>query len=905
MAQAFGLTDLVTANVVATNGGSFNATDGTSNAEKYGAVLAALSGVDKLNGGDMQATIDQLVAKISVTGSSATLDDTAKYAISAGAKTAAAASNAPTGLTESVAGTVQISATTTAQTGMTLIGAYAAGSSAPAPATFDYANANITGIDSAVKLQLINDLVHARAATDVDSAAKLQVFADAVSAMISCAAGAAAPTLAQFQALGISGLSADNLAVINAAIAATADNGSAVDTLAELQTLVTSRAQAMTDAIHSISLTAQVNSANDTNTFVSTYSDAGVTGVTAGNLGAMNSALNSAAVLGTSVDTVAEIQALVDAYKAILDGADGIANGNASASSAQLATIGVTGVSAATASLLGTAADALSSTAVDTFVKLQALAATASAVIASAGGATPATLAQLTALGISGATSGNLQAVQAAIAATADDGSGVDTRAELQAVVSAVVAISAISSAAQSNSASASGPAASLYTDAGVGGVNAANLAAINDALNSSAVNAASVDTTAEIQTLVTAYQTILAGADGTANGNASASAAQYASIGVTGVSSTSASLLDSVTDRLAASAVDSVAEVQALASAALAVVNTPAGGAAPNLAQLQTLGVTGVTAGNLSAVQHAMANTASNGTGVDTLAELQALATGAAGALATLSTAAQQNTASAATTPESVYAAAGVTGVTSSNVAAINGALNSSAVVGASVSGYEGLQALVDAYKAILASADGVDNVATAANPAPGQYGLIGVAGVDSATKSSLLGDVIDRLPATAVDSVPEVQALADTVAAVLNAAAGGTAPTLAQLQALGVSGASSSNLAAVQAAIAATADDGTGVDTFAELQAVVSAVVAQIAGLSSIVAYAQANGGTVPTMQTYLDAQITGVGNGSILASVNDALASANVTGTSVDSIAKLQFLVNAYNAIRASAD
>ena len=76
------------------------------------------------------------------------------------------------------------------------------------------------------------------------------------------------------------------------------------------------------------------------------------------------------------------------------------------------------------------------------------------------------------------------------------------------------------------------------------------------------------------------------------------------------------------------------------------------------------------------------------------------------------------------------------------------------------------------------------------------------------------------------AVDTELEVQALSDAAAHVISGAAGGTAPTLFDLADMGITGVSVVNLAAVQAAIAATADNGTGVDTKAELQAVVNAV-------------------------------------------------------------------------------
>ena len=79
VADAFGLTDLTGSAVVPTVDGSgnpnpaYNPVDGLTNGEKYGAVLAALSGVDSANGGNMQTTISNLVAGLTVTGSTGTL----------------------------------------------------------------------------------------------------------------------------------------------------------------------------------------------------------------------------------------------------------------------------------------------------------------------------------------------------------------------------------------------------------------------------------------------------------------------------------------------------------------------------------------------------------------------------------------------------------------------------------------------------------------------------------------------------------------------------------------------------------------------------------------------------------------------------------------------------------------
>lgn len=63
VAKAFGLDDITVA-PVATNSGAFNSADRLSAAEKIGAVLAALSGVDAANAGDAQRTITALAAQI-------------------------------------------------------------------------------------------------------------------------------------------------------------------------------------------------------------------------------------------------------------------------------------------------------------------------------------------------------------------------------------------------------------------------------------------------------------------------------------------------------------------------------------------------------------------------------------------------------------------------------------------------------------------------------------------------------------------------------------------------------------------------------------------------------------------------------------------------------------------------
>jgi VCBS repeat-containing protein len=799
------------------------------------------------------------------------------------------------------------------------------------PTQAQYAAIGVTGVDTANKESLLGDAIDGKPFSAVDTVAEVQTLANAAAAVMTGAAGGTAPTKAQLEALGITGVTDANLSAIQAAIAATPDNGTGVDTLSELQAVANTGATNAANAaaaLSAIAAAAQANDATDTNVAASVFATAGVTGVDSSNVAAIQSALNSAAVIGTSADTKEEVQAIVDAYNAIKANADGTANNNATnPTQAQYAAIGVTGVdSNVKASLLGDVVDSKPFSAVDTVAELQTLADAAAAVMTAAAGTAAGngpTLAQLTALGITGVTPANLAAVQASIARTADDGIGVDTLAELQAVATigidaaaaaanAAAAITVISAAAQANNATDANVAASVFVTAGVTGVDSTNVAAIQSALNSANVNGVATDTLVEIQNIVNAYNAIRENADGTANNYASnPTQAEYALIGVTGVDSAAKeSLLGDAIDGKPFSAVDSVPEVQALADAAAAVMTGAAGGAAPTQAQLAALGITGVTPANLAAVLAAIAATPDDGTGVDTLSELQAVATAAAAtaaALDTIKAAAEGNTATSGNLAASVFTAAGVTGVDASNLAAIQSALDSTAVNGAAADTKPEVQAIVDAYNAIKANADGIPNN-NATNPTQAQYAAIGVTGVSSAPQESLLGDAIDGKPFSAVDSVPEVQTLADAAAAVIASTTTATRPTLEQLTALGITGVTPANLAAVQAAIAATGNGGTGVDTLSELQAVTDAATATAASAAALdlikTAAANNTAGTTPSLADFVTAGITGVDSNNF-AAINSALNSLPVDGNATDTKSEVQAIVNAYNTIKANAD
>ena len=557
----------------------------------------------------------------------------------------------------------------------------------------------------------------------------------------------------------------------------------------------------------------------------------------------------------------------------------------------------------------------LLSTAVDTVAEIEALAGPAGRVATTAAGGTPApalSLADLTALGVTGVSADTLADVVTALAATADDGSGIDTLAELQAVVTAATKVAALAIIGAYDGTNTV-PTTETYGAAGVTGVTAGNLGAINNAV--AGLPTVATDTTAEVQAVVDAYLAILAeanGADPDATPGLNPTAAQYVTIGATvagALSGAGLTLLNDVIGALPSTGVDTVVEIEALAGPAGRVATTAAGGMptpALSVVDLSALGVTGVTTDNLTAVVEAIAATADDGSGVDTLGELQSVVTAAANAAAALVVIGAYDGTNTVPTM-ATYTAAGVTGVTdgpAGNLGAINSAV-AGLPTGVTDSTAE-VQAVVDAYRAILAEANGADPDATpGVNPTAEQYATIGAttAGSLSGARLGLLNDVIGGLLSTAVDTVAEIEALAGPAVRVVTTAAGGTptpALSVADLTALGVTGVTPDNLAVVVAAIAATADDGSGVSTKAAVQAIVTGVTGALSRLTTY-----DGTGAAPTAADYQAAGVTGVTDGPTgnLGALNSALAVLSPAAS--DTLAEVQEMVDAYAAILAEAN
>ncbi|MEL0047860.1 MAG: hypothetical protein VW867_04365, partial [Gammaproteobacteria bacterium] len=267
------------------------------------------------------------------------------------------------------------------------IAAYAADNSNSAPTVDDYANIGVTGVN-ANNLAAVNSAVDGRTGADgvngnaddaegVDSASKVQ---DLVTALIASqkkiAAYAAdnsnsAPTVDDYANIGVTGVNADNLAAVNSAVdgktgadgvKGNADDAGDVDSASKVQGLVS----ALIASQGKVAAYAADNS-NPVPT-VDDYANIGVTGVNAGNVAAVNSAVDGKTgadgVKGNAddagdVDSASKVQGLVSALiasqgKVAAYAAD---NSNPVPTVDDYANIGVTGVNAGNVAAVNSAVD--------------------------------------------------------------------------------------------------------------------------------------------------------------------------------------------------------------------------------------------------------------------------------------------------------------------------------------------------------------------------------------------------------------------------------------------------------------------------------------------------------------------------------------------------------------------
>lgn len=223
------------------------------------------------------------------------------------------------------------------QVALDLINAYDGTDATVAPTLEDYATAGVEGV-TADTLEALNAAVAASdddeltadeveaLLADVELAAALEVLNDY------SGAGSVAPNAEDYAALGFDTLTPEQVAAVNALLPTTAD----LTTLEEVQALI--------DGVTEGALATIIADATDgdgaTDSAAETFGEAGVTGVTAENVDAINTYI--AGLPEGAIDTTEELQAIVDAVNAAAEeaAAEALAEINAWDGTESLAEVG-------------------------------------------------------------------------------------------------------------------------------------------------------------------------------------------------------------------------------------------------------------------------------------------------------------------------------------------------------------------------------------------------------------------------------------------------------------------------------------------------------------------------------------------------------------------------------------
>ena len=602
-----------------------------------------------------------------------------------------------------------------------------------------------------------------------------------------------------------------------------------------------------------------------------TYKDAGYTGVTSNNLGAVNSAVQR-----TRTKDSAGIQKIINTYQKLFDKANG-STADTTINDPTLSDYQTLGIAllnierANNGNPLGLLNDIIKSRNlgdINTVAKLDGFVNIVDKIMLLAKGdvpSSPLTTAELNSIGLSDVTDANIAAIRSAIGASSDDGEGVKSITQLKDIQTAYLKVLAQA-----------------------------------DGVKGNTVDVTKTPTVNELKTLG-----VTLGKAGTADDAQQANALK---------------LLNDVIDGLNNAAVDTVAEISALATTIDKVMNVSK--AAKNAdaiafglmaSELTALGLSGVTIDNLAQVVESIRLTqSSDGSKVNTFKQMQsAIDLGVVMQYAeSLPSASTGHVAPSL----SQYLSAGLTSVdvgtkkaiTATNLQAINSAVE--ALQASDVNSLVNLQNVVNAYAKLLAMADGVKANNTGVLTKD-EYSLLGAlvkfdtttgapggtnnakAGDDNSPQKvaalTLLNDVIDARFSTQVDSIAEINLLSVAVDKVLDKASNTTTLKVSDFSLLGIQNVTDANLAQVVANLhtaVGTGTDGLAIDTLAEIQSSVSLAVVQM--------YADSNSNTTPTLQIYKDLNFSDVvWDNALVTAVNtviDYKTKANVDLTSLENIA-----------------
>ncbi|MDR9834753.1 beta strand repeat-containing protein [Herbaspirillum huttiense] len=837
------------------------------------------------------------------------------------------------------------------------------------PTAADYAALGVAPALSVAGARILSGAIDAKTAADVASVAAISDLAQAAQRLAAQAALPAGQTLPDplktddFARLGVTGTSDDNVAEVAASLNSVPQelraNGSIVgeiDTLAEVQALVTGKIGSLQTILNYAKGVNPINPLRPTQMEpdLSDYQSAllnanSATQVTAANLASINSAVKAVGV--EPISSWKKLGALVQSYNLVLAAADGVP-GNAQQLPAadDYARIGVqalqTMLPAAGAArgnalnLLNQVLDATARSAVDSIDKLQALASVAARVLALGAGQKVALSAdELNQLHLATpVTAAQLPVVLSGIAGTADDGAGLRSPAMVSEVAARALAASAKIMAYADDAAQAA-PQLADYRALGIHGVDdELHQNALNSALATPAVDGAQASDPGRLQDIADAFGRILGQAAGAGAPHAEPLLKDFALIGA-------AAPHDENTKGLINSALTgknphdllNVATVSQLVTAANAIGalaagddsglagNTAADKAADLNAKLGMLGVVNLNDALQASVTQAIVASADDGSGINTLAKLQALVDGAQQAQAKIN--AYADDASHPAPAVADYAAIGVSGVSADKLEAINSALASTPVTSAQTATPALVQGIVDAYARILAAADGRAGNA-AALPQPQDYQRVGlpadvVAALqpDTQGKSAplldMLNTLIDVASPASVNTLPALSQVATTAQHLIAQAKGSISDALvtqAELSGAGITGLDAHTFPAVLSAIAASPDDGSGLTGLLPAGGLKLQALADNAAKAQLKIEAYADGVAKAAAPTPADLRSIGLDLAAhmphaspdlALKALNSVLQTVSIGAAQVNTPAKLAAIADACDLVMAAAD
>lgn len=646
------------------------------------------------------------------------------------------------------------------------------------PTTADYTAIGVPSgtLNAAGSTQLLNDIIGDKSTADIDTVAEITALAALAQSIQDVAqGGSTAVPVSTFSTLGITGVTDDNIAALNNLIRAQADDGTATDTVAELQALVTQ----MNTALLNLSAIAQANSATSAGPTLNDYAQAGLIGVTEDNVAAINEILNTSLINGTATDTAVKIQNSINSFNKIEAEANATAtnpNGGYWLTVEDFANVGVS-IATGARYLLNSSIAAKTVADVNTIAEIAELARISEAVIAKAADTGTLTAAELTTLGIVNANDVNMPLMNATVARTVDTGSQVNSLSAVQTYMNKVHAIVQEANGSAPDSTDAD-PVYSDYSSI-ITATYMNNTQSFVNLMNDfvGTKTPADIDTIAELQAMGTIVKKI----DPVVKGTGTIYAADLQALGVN-TTYDSSNLVRNFVDRMFALEPD-------------------------------------------------------DGSTTDSIAELQAHMDAWSGAQASIQAAAEANNASSTIT-YATYLKTGTANVIEANVASYNSSLDTAVMRNTDVDSlYYEVQTLVNSYNNILTIANGsASDAGVGYNPISTNYDDIGVSGylnpdgvvrIISTISVNLLNDVIRNKTRDQVDTAAEIDALASAGMRILRHAGNyDLNPQVQDFVDIGITGVTTANLSAILSSIDSGPDDGSAVDSLYEIQTLVNQV-------------------------------------------------------------------------------